>query len=81
MQNAYDFVGGPLNGQRKALNPSDFPLKTEGGTYQLTGGGHAVNGSPTVYTALFWPEHGAAAEAGGAPHAPIDRTVAAEVWN
>lgn len=65
MQNSYDFVGGPLHGQRKALDPADLPMAVDGGTYRPTGGGHSVGDSPTVYTALFWPHRESAA--GGPP--------------
>ncbi len=80
MQNSYDFVGGPLDGQRKDLNPSDFPVKAEGGSYHLTGGGHSVNGSPMVYTALFRPEHEAVIGPGGAP-IKVGDPFRLDMWN
>lgn len=60
MQNTYDFVGGPLHGQRKSSGPADFPMRVTGGTYRLTGAGHSVGvGQPSVYTVLFWPDRNA----------------------
>lgn len=68
MQNIYDFVGGPLHGQKKRLDDADLPLGADGGTYRTTGGGHSVHGSPMAYTALFWPARDTAAEdSSGAP--------------
>lgn len=69
MQNSYDFVDGPFNGQRKAFESGDFPMAADGGTYRLTGAGHSVGGSPMVYTALFWPDREAGDD--GKAAAPI----------
>lgn len=67
MSDSYDFVNGPLHGERRALDPSDFPLQVEGGTYRPTGAGHSIGGQPTVYTALFWPDREATERDNEAP--------------
>lgn len=65
MADSYHFFGGPLNGERKPMDPSDFPLRVDGGTYRLTGAGHSLGGQRTVYSAVFWPDRDAPGSAAG----------------
>lgn len=51
----YDFVGGPLDGQRKSLEESAMPLVVDGGTYRPTGTGHSLGEQPLVRT-VKWTE-------------------------